>query len=223
MMPTFSKLQAGDICEDLILMWRAIQAGWKPPMEVPFDQYEEVRRQVYPSAMRGFVGFGCSTYGKWFGGYARNERGNNNSTKVGDSARSCLRAAPHLARVRFFLRSFDAWKLDEGDVVYCDPPYKETTGYEANDGFDHAYFWAWCKQQADRGVRVIVSESTPPPMDADQWVQAWYTGRTCMIGDTSYLDRKDHQIHDALYVPRWLAPQAVNGGNVSIDDLEGVG
>ena len=70
MAPLFPKgcVFAGDAHEDLILMWKALQQGWIPPEQVSREEYDELRTSS-PSALRGFVGFGSSFSGKWFGGY----------------------------------------------------------------------------------------------------------------------------------------------------------
>ncbi len=56
-----------DICEDLILLHKFIQAGGIPIDNLSREEYK-VYKTAEASAMRGFVGFGCSFAGKWFGG-----------------------------------------------------------------------------------------------------------------------------------------------------------
>src|SRR5208337_2924620 len=65
--PFFQEVRIGDIHADLILMWQAVAAGWVPPHSVTEAQYRQLKH-AEPSALRGFVGFGCSFSGKWFGG-----------------------------------------------------------------------------------------------------------------------------------------------------------
>ena len=57
----------------LIELFKAVQTGWKPPVEVSFSEYQKVKgnKDKYPPEYVGFIGFGCSYSGKWFGGYAR--------------------------------------------------------------------------------------------------------------------------------------------------------
>ena len=66
--PRFQSAIAADDHADLILMWKALAAGWDPPEHVSKDEYVALRA-AEPSALRGFVGFGASFSGKWFGGY----------------------------------------------------------------------------------------------------------------------------------------------------------
>lgn len=57
----------------LIELYKAIQNGWEPPSEISENEYQDIRnkKENYPAYLVGFVGFGCSYSGKWFGGYAR--------------------------------------------------------------------------------------------------------------------------------------------------------
>ena len=50
--------------------------------------------------------------------------------------------------------------IPDGAVVYCDPPYEGTDGYEIE--FDHAEFWDWCRTVASNGNKVFVSEYKAP-------------------------------------------------------------
>lgn len=55
----------------LIAMWRALQDGWNPPEEISKEQYKYIKEHKDEDmALSGFVGFGCSFGGKWFGGLA---------------------------------------------------------------------------------------------------------------------------------------------------------
>jgi DNA adenine methylase len=70
------------ICNDkhpyLIAMWKALQEGWIPPDIITEDEYKYIRDHKDENpALTGFVGFGCSFGGKWFGGMARNKKGDN--------------------------------------------------------------------------------------------------------------------------------------------------
>lgn len=53
---------------------------------------------------------------------------------------------------------------EEGDVVYCDPPYAGTAGYGRE--FDHEAFWQWCRT---RDFPVYVSEYQAP----EDFISIW--------------------------------------------------
>lgn len=145
---------AGDIHPDLILMLKTIQDGWDPPTNITEEQYDQLRSEK-PSALRGFVGFGCSFYGKFFGGFARDPSMND----FGWIARNnVLKLAPLIKGVRFRHQSY----LDydgNADLLYCDPPYKGATDYSSGP-FDHAQFWEWVRSRPET---VLVSEYQAPP------------------------------------------------------------
>lgn len=56
--------------------------------------------------------------------------------------------------------SYESYKYEDGDIVYCDIPYHNTkcTQYK-NKWFNHEAFWQWAKQ---RPYDVYVSERTIP-------------------------------------------------------------
>lgn len=49
-----------------------------------------------------------------------------------------------------------------GGLIYCDPPYANTTSYSGVDSFDHAAFWATTREWSAAGCVVLVSEYSAP-------------------------------------------------------------
>jgi DNA adenine methylase len=163
---------ASDAVPDLALLYNAVQAGWVPPTEVSPELYASLRH-AEPSALRAFVGFGCSRSGIWFSGFVgRVERVvkgkhhvDNPVQEITGALRRLRDAAPH---VEFTHRSYDAAGPIEGAVAYCDPPYASTTGYQQG-AFDTAKFWATMRQWRAAGMHVYVSEYQAP----DDWRCVW--------------------------------------------------
>src|SRR5699024_1863979 len=55
----------------LIDMYNELQRGWLPPTELTRDEYNHIKdNQDELTHLSGFVGFGVSFAGKWFGGFA---------------------------------------------------------------------------------------------------------------------------------------------------------
>ena len=52
---------------------------------------------------------------------------------------------------------YRALNFEQGGIIYCDPPYKNTKGYGRE--FDFAGFYSWCEHQANP---VFISEYTMP-------------------------------------------------------------
>lgn len=64
---------------------------------------------------------------------------------------------------------------EEGDVVYCDPPYASTDQYNAGD-FDSVAFWEWART---RDYPVYVSEYSAP----DDFVSIWSKEKRSLFND----------------------------------------
>jgi DNA adenine methylase len=156
---------ASDLCQDVVMLWNAAAKGWEPPMTISEVEYRDARN-LPPSPYRAFVGFGCSFGGKFFGGYARNKRGDD----FAKSARnSILRKARRLQGVSFICGPYNSLSPVDS-LVYCDPPYANTTqGYQSTK-FDSQAFWRTMKQWAEsRGNTILVSEYAAPDFAKEVW------------------------------------------------------
>lgn len=77
-MQGFSRKILNDRHEYLIAMLQGVQQGYNLPEHITPEQYQYIRENKDADpVLAGFVGFGCSFGGKWFGGYARNKTGTN--------------------------------------------------------------------------------------------------------------------------------------------------
>ena len=64
-------------------MLNAVKHGYDLPESVSEQEYKYIREHKDDDpALAGFVGFGCSFGGKWFGGYARDNRTSRNYASV---------------------------------------------------------------------------------------------------------------------------------------------
>lgn len=140
---------------DLILMWQALQGGWLPPTSVSEDEYK-LAKDAESSALRGFIGFGCSNSGKWFGGYARDSTGRNYAQNAHNGV---LKKIGNMQDVEF--RNLDYRDVPaESAVVYCDPPYSGTTGFSVGK-FNTVAFWEWVRLMSKTNT-VYISEYSAP-------------------------------------------------------------
>ena len=178
MAPHFEHAIGADIHPDLIMMYEALANGWVPPSTVTEEEYQALKQETEPSALRGFVGFGCSFGGRWFGGYARNTGGTNYAAH---SKRSVLKQVPALEDRSFVCTSYNAFEPKEGAVVYLDPPYEGTTSYIRTPKFDHELFWEIARKWRDRGVLVYVSEFNAP----EDFEVIWEKERKVGVGEQS--------------------------------------
>jgi len=158
---------ASDIHPDIVLLLEAVSNGWEPPSNVSEKMYAQLRNGE-PSALRGFVGFTCSFGAKWFGGYARS----NSRNFADEGRRALLRDAPRLVGVEFRICPYTAWRPRRGWLVYCDPPYVNTTAFDGAPPFDSDRFWAWATKAAKAGADVFVSEERAPRGWCSVWEKA---------------------------------------------------
>jgi DNA adenine methylase len=151
-----------DIHPHLIVLLDAVANGWIPPENVTEEEYRQAQQIRTIDAQTGFIGFGASYSGKWFGGYARGNNTNGTSRNyAAESCRNLLEQAPKIKSVAFICSPYDQLSIPQNSIIYCDPPYEGTTKY-ATGGFDHAAFWHWCRVKVGQGHQVFVSEYNAP-------------------------------------------------------------
>ena len=142
----------------LIAMWQALQDGWMPPDVVTKEEYYRVKANMDENpALTGFVGFGCSFGGKWWGGYAKDKRGDD---YCGQAKRGLLKDLVGIQSATFTCLDYHDVEIPDGAVVYCDPPYVNTTGYTVGQ-FDTDEFWNYMRQLSKRCDVYISEESAP--------------------------------------------------------------
>lgn len=146
----------------LIEMFESVQDGWAPPTKISEEEYVFFKdNKEYNPSVTGFVGFACSFSGKWFGGYARNSRGDN-FAKSGSN--SLVKQRESILGVVFSVSDYKDLSFDN-KFIYCDPPYKNTTQYNGCE-FNYNEYIHWVKEQSKNNV-VLCSEYKPNvPVDA---------------------------------------------------------
>ena len=108
-------------------------------------------------ALAGFVGFGCSFGGKWWGGYAKDKRGDD---YCGQAKRGLLKDLSGVVNATFTCLDYKDVEIPDGTVIYCDPPYANTTEYTVGQ-FDTNEFWDYMHQLSKRCDVYISEESAP--------------------------------------------------------------
>ena len=81
----------------------------------------------------------------------------------------------------------DIFVSEPTTVIYCDPPYINTSGYEdaiRESGFNHAEFYDWC--EAQKGL-VVLSEYTAP---ADRFTCVWSKEKIVLSAGAKYQIKK---------------------------------
>lgn len=149
----------------LIAMYKELQKGWIPPTNLTKEEYEKAKNGEYEDYLTGFIGFGCSFAGKWFGGYAKNKRGDNFCL---NSHNAILRKMKTMQEIQFECKDYRELN-PKGALIYCDPPYQGTTQYGKIVGeFDSNEFWNKVKNWSKENT-VVVSEYDAP----EDFITVW--------------------------------------------------
>jgi DNA adenine methylase len=161
--PDFKRATASDASGSLVALWKAaVQGGWEPPVSMSRETWEAERDSTQDTALRAWAGYAASYNGKWFAGYGPAAAGRD---YLAESARGFARKVAKLTGhpdLVFMHGDYAMHNPGRDTVVYCDPPYADTTGYKAADTFDHARFWATMNRWADHGAMILVHEYTAP-------------------------------------------------------------
>lgn len=150
----------------LIALFKAIQNGQKLPEYITKDEYQEVKanKDNYPDWYVGFVGFICSFRGIFFSSYVRNDvlkKSGRVEHYQKEQINNILKQSAKLCDVKLECCSYDALDIPANSVIYCDPPYNDTTAYKTGL-FDSDKFWQWCRNKVKEGYKVYVSEYNAP-------------------------------------------------------------
>lgn len=157
------------------------------PDTITEDEYMAVRTNpsAYADWYVGLVGFCASYNGKWWGGYA-----NGVKTKIGtvrnytdEAIRNIKKQAPALKCISLVWYSYDDCSAD-GFVIYCDPPYRDTTKYATGE-FNYDKFYSWCKEMAKSNT-VLISEYWMPD---DGFECIWQGNLKCTLDKASRSDK----------------------------------
>lgn len=162
----FDRKVGSDVQPYLIALLEYIQNPLNElPFEITEDEYNKVKnnKEDYPKWYVGLVGF-CATFGaKWFGGYARGFKSDKVTPRnmTNEAIRNLEKQRGNLKSVKFVCTSYENIVEFENSVVYCDIPYRDTTGYGTSE-FNYEAFYDWCVNLSEKGNIVLISEYNMP-------------------------------------------------------------
>ena len=148
--------------EYVISLYKALQSGWKPPIEVGSDLFFEVEnnKEKYPKELVGYLGtqltFGC----QWWGSFRRDNTGKRKYDL--EAYNNVMKQQPNLIGIDFVFGNYRDFMIPNNSLIYCDPPYRGVRKYVGNDKFDSDTFWEVCRNWSKQGHIVFVSEYTAP-------------------------------------------------------------
>lgn len=149
---------ASDANKALITLYKNLQEGWVPPTDVDEALYANLKLTQDPdNPLTAFVGFGVSFGGKWFGGFARSNVSRNYAS---NAKNSLMKQLPKIITTEFQHKSYLDYE-PSGALIYCDPPYAGTTGYDGVGAFDSDLFWETMRKWSKNNTVVISEYSSP--------------------------------------------------------------
>lgn len=161
---------ANDSHFELIEMFKALQQGWLPPTKVSEIEYLQIQgstpkaKELYGDkldAVRGVTGFAYSYAAKWFGGYCRGVTKNGVARDyIREGYNNVIKQLPFIKDIIFSNTTYNLLVLPDNCIIYCDPPYKNTTKYKQSLDYDH--FYAWCRYVKAEGHTIFISEYSMP-------------------------------------------------------------
>jgi len=172
-----------DIHQHLIAFLNALSMGYQPPYDISEEEYKHIQKNqsLYPDELVGYVGFQLSYGAKWFGGYRRDSVGKRNYSH--EAYNNVIKQAKNLKDTKFINCDFRDIKDIEKHVIYCDPPYKDTTKYSTNK-FPYEDFYNWCAEMGKNNI-VLVSEYVMPE---DKFVCIWQKQIKVLIDKNKNVD-----------------------------------
>ena len=97
-----------------------------------------------------------------------------------------------LERLEITNKSYEEYEYEEGDVVYIDPPYENTIGYNKEE-FNHQKFYDWV---ASREYEVYFSSYEIS--DTKRFKKVWCKEKRSLMGGAS-----DTYNNEYIYTQRW--------------------
>lgn len=151
-----------DVNKYLIAFIKALQNDWLPPIDISEELYKTIQqnKDQYPMELVGYVGFQLSYGAKWFGGYRRDSIGKRNYSL--EAYNNIVKDISLLKNIDFYNLTYNELIIPENSIIYCDPPYKNTTKYTATNTFKHDLFWEWCRTMKNKGHIIYISEYEAP-------------------------------------------------------------
>lgn len=142
------------------------------------EKYKHIQKNKdeYPDWIVGFAGFNLSFGAKFFGTFARNGLGTDYQQQA---QRNLTKQRKFIKDIEIFNLNYDEVPLKPNSIIYCDPPYFQTTGYEVGK-FDHEKFYNWCREKHKEGHQIFISEYYMPSDFVCIWKKKVNTSLNCV-------------------------------------------
>tara|TARA_Y100000389_G_C17413352_1_gene492234 strand:+ start:226 stop:1041 length:816 start_codon:yes stop_codon:yes gene_type:complete len=158
----YKKYIASDLQPDIILMWKKLQNN-QLILPKTFDEelWIKLKNTQSPNALKAVAGFGMSFGGQYFSGYIQKYANGSNRDFYKEFLNSLnkIKKLIQKSNIKFYNKSYDSYK-PVNMLIYCDPPYKNTVGYDTGN-FDHNKFWEVMRIWSKKNYVFISEEKAP--------------------------------------------------------------
>ena len=175
----FKVIIGSDVQEDLIMLWKEIQSNtFTVPRKVSESLFNKLKSSKEHSALRAFIGFGMSFGGDFFAGYIQKYSGTSGRNFYKELLNFYKKISPILKKetIKFLNKSYEYFSKKSGYVIYCDPPYSNTTGYKTGS-FDNEKFWNTMRKMSKNNY-VFISEENAPNDFVSIWSKSKFRSLT---------------------------------------------
>jgi DNA adenine methylase len=131
--------KASDNNEYLITLLQHIQKTKGKHPEITLEEYHKLKQHPEKNLLRAaYAAFTYSYNGKFFGGYTEKAHGRNYPEER-KAYYDKLHDNEIFKKTSLQHTSYTKYMGVKGKLIYCDPPYEDTTEYHS--GFDSSKFW----------------------------------------------------------------------------------
>jgi len=158
----YKKYIASDLQPDIIEMWKKLQKNeLHLPNTFSEKKWIELKHSQSPNALKAVAGFGMSFGGQYFSGYIQKHAGDSNRDFYREFKNSLERIKELIQKpnIKFYNKSYNSWDPNNM-LIYCDPPYKNTVGYQTGE-FNHDEFWEIMRKWSKKNYVFISEEQAP--------------------------------------------------------------
>lgn len=135
------------------------------------EEYNHIKnnKESYDKVTVAHCGFNSSFWSKWFWWFTRPRKNWWNRDCI-CGKNLLIKQIDKLKDVNFIHSSYQDLDIPKESIIYCDPPYKDTTKYKTW-WFDYEYFYNWCREKKKEWHTIFISEYNMPDDFKCVWQQ----------------------------------------------------
>lgn len=157
---------AADVNPYLMGMWKGLLDGESYPEEISRETYNEAKKAyreknytTYSIPELGWIGYVASYNGLFYHSYS-GVSASDGRDYIKASIDNIKKQVELMRGCELHCCSYENLGIPENSIIYCDPPYQNTKGYDVE--FDYPRFYEWCFCKKSEGHKIFVSECSMP-------------------------------------------------------------